>query len=221
MVKPVLPLAATIFPNHPHAAQWKSEFMRFWNEWLDVYTRRADPRLNTQGGRWMENIACYWIASLRHAVVRGRRDDPLRRHADLRPSAFQGPGALDAGRPGAVRRALPAAGAHRRPCRGATSRPSGCGRRRNCSRRAIPARPAASLVPDRRQGGDQAGAAVAAVHRLRRGAALRRGRPARGILDHPAAQRPRLPLDRATATVRSTTPPKGSRNFLQKTNPES
>ena len=68
MAKPTLPLAATIFPKHPHAARWKSEFLRFWNEWLDVYTRRADPRLNTQGGRWMENVACYWIASLRHAA---------------------------------------------------------------------------------------------------------------------------------------------------------
>ena len=70
MIKPALPLAATIFPNHPHAAQWKSEFMRFWNEWLDVYTRRANPRLNTCGGRWMENVACYWIASLMHAWSR-------------------------------------------------------------------------------------------------------------------------------------------------------
>ncbi len=68
MVKPDLPLAATIFPNHPHAAMWKSEFLRYWNEWLDVYTRRANPQLNTQGGRWMENVACYWIASLMHAV---------------------------------------------------------------------------------------------------------------------------------------------------------
>jgi hypothetical protein len=67
MIKPVLPLAATVFPNHPNAARWKSEFLRFWNEWLDVYTRRANPRLNTHGGRWMENVACYWLASLMHA----------------------------------------------------------------------------------------------------------------------------------------------------------
>jgi len=59
-----IPVAVTTFPNHPHAERWKSEFTRFWSEWLDVYTRRANPRLNTHGGRWMENIACYWIASL-------------------------------------------------------------------------------------------------------------------------------------------------------------
>ncbi|MGB2821893.1 MAG: PA14 domain-containing protein, partial [Phycisphaerae bacterium] len=59
-----IPMAVATFPNHPHAERWKSEFTRFWNEWLDVYTRRANPRLNTHGGRWTENIACYWVASL-------------------------------------------------------------------------------------------------------------------------------------------------------------
>ncbi|MBL7040000.1 MAG: hypothetical protein ISR77_15290 [Pirellulaceae bacterium] len=59
-----IPMAVATFPNHPHAERWKNEFTRFWSEWLDVYTRRTNPGLNTHGGRWMENIACYWHASL-------------------------------------------------------------------------------------------------------------------------------------------------------------
>ena len=59
-----IPVACVTFPKHPHAERWKNEFARFWGEWLDVYTRRANPRLNTYGGRWTENIACYWMASL-------------------------------------------------------------------------------------------------------------------------------------------------------------
>ena len=69
MAKPALLLAAAVFPNHPHAARWKSEFLRYWNEWLDVYTRRVNPGLGTWGGRWMENVACYWMASLKHAEL--------------------------------------------------------------------------------------------------------------------------------------------------------
>jgi hypothetical protein len=68
-IKFSLPLAAAVFPKHPHAGTWKRQFMRYWNEWLYVYTRRANPRLHTQGGRWMENVACYWIASLDRAGV--------------------------------------------------------------------------------------------------------------------------------------------------------
>lgn len=68
MIKYALPLAAAVFPTHPHAPRWKSEFMRYWNEFLDVYTRRANPQIATHGGRWMENIACYWIASLLHSM---------------------------------------------------------------------------------------------------------------------------------------------------------
>ncbi len=33
--------------------------MDFYNEWLDRYDRKAVPELDTRGGRWTENIACY------------------------------------------------------------------------------------------------------------------------------------------------------------------
>jgi len=58
-VKATLPLAVATFPNHPHAKMWRDEFMRFYDDWLEDYTRKGDPELNTLGGRWTENIACY------------------------------------------------------------------------------------------------------------------------------------------------------------------
>ncbi|CAN5821921.1 hypothetical protein BH09VER1_BH09VER1_47190 [soil metagenome] len=58
-VKTVLPLAAATFPTSPRAKLWRDSFMGYYKEWLDAYSRKDVPELNTRGGRWMENIACY------------------------------------------------------------------------------------------------------------------------------------------------------------------
>ena len=58
-IKVVLPLACATFPNHPHAKTWRDSFMSFYKEWLNIYARKDVPELNTKGGRWTENIACY------------------------------------------------------------------------------------------------------------------------------------------------------------------
>jgi hypothetical protein len=58
-VKAGLPVAAAAFPNYPNAKAWRDSFMGFYNEWLDKYDRKDVPELNTKGGRWTENIACY------------------------------------------------------------------------------------------------------------------------------------------------------------------
>lgn len=58
-------LAAGMFPEHPDAAYWKGEFMDFYGKWLENYSRKDQPALNAAGGRWMENIATYALASLR------------------------------------------------------------------------------------------------------------------------------------------------------------
>ncbi|HUW33545.1 MAG TPA: Ig-like domain-containing protein, partial [Planctomycetota bacterium] len=52
------------WPHHPHAAQWKAEFMGFFNEWLDLFVRKADPDRNTLGGRHTENLPCYSVHSM-------------------------------------------------------------------------------------------------------------------------------------------------------------
>ena len=61
--KQIVPLALSTFPNHPKAKYWRDSFMSYINEFLDQYTHKAVPELNTKGGRWTENIACYWGAS--------------------------------------------------------------------------------------------------------------------------------------------------------------
>ncbi|MCX7011057.1 MAG: hypothetical protein NTW86_00570 [Candidatus Sumerlaeota bacterium] len=58
-VKATLPIACATFPNHPRAKTWRDSFMSCYNEWLDQYDRKDVPELNTKGGRWTENIACY------------------------------------------------------------------------------------------------------------------------------------------------------------------
>ena len=58
-VKTTLPLACATFPNHPRAKVWRDSFMSCYDEWLDQYDRKDVPELNTKGGRWTENIACY------------------------------------------------------------------------------------------------------------------------------------------------------------------
>lgn len=58
-VKCTLPIAAATFPTHPRAKIWRDSFMNCYNEWIDTYTRKAVPELNTKGGRWTENISCY------------------------------------------------------------------------------------------------------------------------------------------------------------------
>ena len=63
-VKQMPAIAAAAFPNHPKAKLWRDSFLQYVTEWLHVYTRQDVPELNTQGGRWTENIACYWGQSL-------------------------------------------------------------------------------------------------------------------------------------------------------------
>jgi|GEM_PF-1494135 len=57
--KQAIPFAVATFPNHPRAKAWRDSYMEFYNEWLDKYERKDAPELNTKGGRWTENIACY------------------------------------------------------------------------------------------------------------------------------------------------------------------
>ncbi|MFH1499951.1 MAG: hypothetical protein ABII82_19240, partial [Verrucomicrobiota bacterium] len=52
-------LAAAVFPDHPRASAWRDSFLGFYAEFLDRYARKDRPELNTRGGRWTENIACY------------------------------------------------------------------------------------------------------------------------------------------------------------------
>jgi hypothetical protein len=63
-VKQIPIIAAAAFPNHPKAKQWRDSFLGYAGEWFDRYTRKDVPELNTKGGRWTENICCYWGQSL-------------------------------------------------------------------------------------------------------------------------------------------------------------
>ena len=63
-VKQIPIIAAATFPNHPKARQWRDSFLAYAAEWFDRYTRKDVPELNTKGGRWTENISCYWGQSL-------------------------------------------------------------------------------------------------------------------------------------------------------------
>ncbi len=58
-VKATIPVACATFPKYPRAKMWRDSFMSYYNEWLDRYDRKDVPELNTKGGRWTENIACY------------------------------------------------------------------------------------------------------------------------------------------------------------------
>lgn len=62
-IKQVLGLAAGIFPSHPHAARWRSEYMKNFNEVMEVWTRGDNPALHAVGGRWYENLPTYTNAS--------------------------------------------------------------------------------------------------------------------------------------------------------------
>lgn len=62
-IKQVLGMAAGIFPQHPHAARWKAEFMKDYNEVMNVWARDANPALHSEGGRWYENLPTYTNAS--------------------------------------------------------------------------------------------------------------------------------------------------------------
>jgi hypothetical protein len=57
--KQAIPYAAATFPNHPRAKAWRDSYMDFYHQWLAKYERDDVPELNTKGGRWTENIACY------------------------------------------------------------------------------------------------------------------------------------------------------------------
>jgi len=57
--KQAIPFAVATFSTHPKAKFWRDSYMDFYNEWLDKYERKDVPELNTKGGRWTENIACY------------------------------------------------------------------------------------------------------------------------------------------------------------------
>jgi len=58
----VLGLAS--FPQHPKAKVWRDSFLAYFDEFLDKCERKDVPELNTKGGRWTENIACYWGQSM-------------------------------------------------------------------------------------------------------------------------------------------------------------
>ena len=59
-----LAVAAATFPNSPRAKVWRDSFLDFFNEWIDTYMHKDVPELNTRGGRWTEDIACYTGQSL-------------------------------------------------------------------------------------------------------------------------------------------------------------
>ena len=65
-VKLALPAACATFPNHPRAKVWRDSFMNCYNECIDKYNRKDVPELNTKGGRWTENIACYLGGCILH-----------------------------------------------------------------------------------------------------------------------------------------------------------
>lgn len=62
--KQVLGVVAGLFPLHPHAARWRDTYVKFWDEYLDRYVRKADPETGALGGRHTESIACYNYASM-------------------------------------------------------------------------------------------------------------------------------------------------------------
>jgi len=64
-----LVMASAVFPRHPKAEHWKQSYLDYLDEWLDVFIREPDPTVNARGGRHLENIACYWIVSLRNTAL--------------------------------------------------------------------------------------------------------------------------------------------------------
>jgi hypothetical protein len=67
--KQILGLASGAFPQHPAATKWKSEYMKFYNEFLDYFDRKSVPEKNTLAGRWYENVACYAATTLEGFLV--------------------------------------------------------------------------------------------------------------------------------------------------------
>ncbi len=64
-----LALASAIFPNHPKTEEWKNSYQTFMDEWVNEFTREADPSVNARGGRFTENISNYWVTSLKNVGV--------------------------------------------------------------------------------------------------------------------------------------------------------
>ena len=68
-VKQVLPMAAAIFPRHPHSERWKQAYLEDWQEVLSVFVRQSNEGNNTEAGRWYENLATYSNASFEPAMT--------------------------------------------------------------------------------------------------------------------------------------------------------
>ncbi|GAA3407421.1 Ig-like domain-containing protein [Paenibacillus hodogayensis] len=66
--KQAVAITAGMFPEHPDAADWKREFMAFYQEWVSYFTRPSNPSTHASGGRWYENSSTYSLASLRPAM---------------------------------------------------------------------------------------------------------------------------------------------------------
>ena len=62
--KQALGILPAVFPQHPHAARWRSEFFAFRDDFLRAYVRAAHPETGASGGRFMENVANYNFASM-------------------------------------------------------------------------------------------------------------------------------------------------------------
>ncbi|NOU66117.1 hypothetical protein GC096_18940 [Paenibacillus sp. LMG 31461] len=64
-VRGVPALMAVFFPEHPCAREWVEQFDRSleWN--MRVHTRSDQEQIDSRGGRWTENVACYVWAFLK------------------------------------------------------------------------------------------------------------------------------------------------------------
>ncbi|WP_139996221.1 fibronectin type III domain-containing protein [Paenibacillus paridis] len=58
-------MMAALYPRHPHAKRWRNRFEQAMALQLKYHVRPAVDRLQTQGGRWTENLGCYTWAALK------------------------------------------------------------------------------------------------------------------------------------------------------------
>lgn len=63
-MRAVAGMMSALFPNHPHAAEWKEQFERTMALNMKYHVRPDVPQWEADGGRHTENLACYALANL-------------------------------------------------------------------------------------------------------------------------------------------------------------